>query len=301
MHHGPVPTGGPFGALGRARRKRAMLRRLAELDRLDARHGLGTDPRAVAGRPAYRARHRFNGLVATVATAGIIGLYLLLDGGGVAIATRSLIGLGPEPPVRVALVDPGDGTYAFMGHQPGSRAPVTYDPCRVIRVEVNPDGAPPGYHDLVETAVEHVSAPTGLQIAVVGETDRRPHHDNSRTALPGGGWPPVLVSWADSDEVPGLAGEVAGLGGSTSVEELGRRRYVTGEVTLDAEAFQRISGRPDGHAQMQAIVDHEFGHLVGLTHVHDRGELMSDDNVGRTTWGPGDLAGLSRLGRGHCG
>ncbi|RYP85500.1 matrixin family metalloprotease [Nocardioides guangzhouensis] len=188
-----------------------------------------------------------------------------------------------------------------MAHQPGSRDPVAYDPCEVIRVEVNPDGAPAGYRELVDTAVDHVSEPTGLRFAVVGETDRRPHSDNRRTALPGGGWPPVLVSWADSDHVPGLAGDVAGLGGSTSIEELGRRRYVTGEITLDRGAFQHISGRPDSRAQMQAILDHEFGHLIGLTHVHDRGELMSDDNVGRTTWGPGDLAGLSRLGRGRCG
>jgi hypothetical protein len=278
-----------------------MLRRLAELDRLDARHGLGADPRVLATRPRSRTRHRFNGLVTTVATVGIIGLFLAVDGGSVAVTTRSLLDLGPEPPVRVALRDPGNGSYAFMATQPGSDKPVTYDPCRAIRIEVNPDGAPPGYRDLVDTAARHVAEPTGLRLAVVGETGRRPHHDDGRTALAGGSWPPVLVSWADDDEVPGLAGEVAGLGGSTSVEELGHRRYVTGEVTLDAGAFRRLSGRPDGRAQMQAILDHEFGHLVGLTHVRDRGELMSDDNVGRTTWGPGDLAGLSRLGRGRCG
>jgi hypothetical protein len=111
----------------------------------------------------------------------------------------------------------------------------------------------------------------------------------------------VLVAWADDEEVPALSGDVAGLAGSVVVESLGRARYVTGTVTLDSEAFQRITGELGGDAAAQAIVDHEFGHLVGLDHVDDAGELMYADNIGRRDWGPGDLAGLSRLGRGRCG
>ena len=284
-----------------------MLRRLEELDRLDAQFGLGADPRrtgapyAAPRRSSYGARHRHNTLVAAFATVAVVGACLGLAPGGVASTARSVVGLGPEPPVRVALRDPGSGTYDFMAHQQGTTKPVTYDPCQVIEVEVNPDGAPDHFRDLVDTAVRHVSEPTGLRFDVLGETDRRPHRGDQRAGYPGGAWPPVLVSWADTDEVPALEGDVAGLGGSTSIVELGRRHYVTGEVTLDQEAFEHIGGRPDGRVQMQAIVDHEFGHLVGLAHVHDRGELMNDDNVGRTTWGPGDLAGLSRLGRGRCG
>ena len=108
----------------------------------------------------------------------------------------------------------------------------------------------------------------------------------------------MLVAWADEEEVPALSGDVAGLAGSVVVESLGRARYVTGTVTLDAEAFQRITGELGGDAAAQAIIDHEFGHLVGLDHVDDAGELMYADNIGRRDWGPGDLAGLSRLGRG---
>jgi hypothetical protein len=85
------------------------------------------------------------------------------------------------------------------------------------------------------------------------------------------------------------------------VRELGRTRFVTGTVTLDVDAFDVIPHQLRGEAAAQAIVDHEFGHLVGLDHVDDPGELMNADNLGRTTWGPGDLAGLSRLGRGRCG
>jgi hypothetical protein len=48
------------------------------------------------------------------------------------------------------------------------------------------------------------------------------------------------------------------------------------------------------------VVLHELGHLVGLDHVRDRGELMfptANDVVG---YGPGDLQGLAALGRGAC-
>ena len=53
-------------------------------------------------------------------------------------------------------------------------------------------------------------------------------------------------------------------------------------------------------AEQQAIVDHEFGHVVGLDHVHDPRELMNEDNVGLTTYGPGDREGLARLGAIDC-
>src|SRR4029079_8452063 len=134
--------------------------------------------------------------------------------------------------------DPGDGSYRFMHTQPGSKAPVTYDPCQGIQVQINPEGAPDNYREYVDTAIEHVSEPSGLRMKVVGETDERPSRAPRSTS--GSGWEPVLVAWADDQEVPPLAGDVAGLAGSVVVESLGRARYVTGTVTLDAEAFQRI-------------------------------------------------------------
>ena len=64
-----------------------------------------------------------------------------------------------------------------------------------------------------------------------------------------------------------------------------------------------FDGPSDGleRANLQAIVDHEFGHLVGLDHVTDPGELMAEVNLGRTSYGPGDLEGLARLGAIPCG
>ena len=75
-------------------------------------------------------------------------------------------------------------------------------------------------------------------------------------------------------------------------------RYVTGMVVLDRAVFDSFG--PFEQASAQAIVDHEFGHLVGLGHVDDGGELMYDKNLRVTTYGPGDLEGLARLGNVSC-
>jgi hypothetical protein len=45
---------------------------------------------------------------------------------------------------------------------------------------------------------------------------------------------------------------------------------------------------------------HEVAHLVGLTHVQARTELMYSKNNGQLTFGPGDLEGLRQLGGGPC-
>lgn len=293
-----------FGGEGRARRRRKkeMLRRLRELDRIDAAYGLGAS--AYSPPPARGGRGHGSGTAVTVGlTVAIVAVVVALGTSGVTRATRDLLGFGPEPLAEVPLLSEGDGSYAFMMTQPGtSRQPVAYDPCRRIEVVVNPEDAPSSWKDLVETAMRHVEEWSGLKLELVGETDEEPSGERplKDPARYGEGYSPVLVSWADDDEIPGLAGDVAGLGGSAAITMLGRSVFVTGQVTLDEDVFEQLQRRPDGKAQAQAIIDHEFGHVVGLDHVDDPGELMDADNTGQLTWGPGDRAGLSRLGRGRC-
>lgn len=76
--------------------------------------------------------------------------------------------------------------------------------------------------------------------------------------------------------------------------------YLTGRVVLDVDTFTRLSRKPHGRPIAQAIVMHELGHLVGLAHVDDPGELMHSSNLERLDFGPGDRAGLALLGQGPC-
>jgi hypothetical protein len=229
----------------------------------------------------------------------------LLLGGVVALSPdenmltlRRLAGFDAQRVGKVPPLVDGDGRYAFAMTQRGSDEPVGYDPCRVIEVVVNPEDAPDNYDELVDTAIERTSEATGLRFERVGTTDDR-DFDARQSGIGLGGRPPALVAWADEDEVPELAGTVAGIGGSTATS-LGTSplRYVTGVVILDEDAFDDFT--PDQQRFAQAVVDHEFAHLVGLGHVDDPDELMNEANVGVTTYGPGDLEGLARLGRIDC-
>jgi predicted Zn-dependent protease len=71
-------------------------------------------------------------------------------------------------------------------------------------------------------------------------------------------------------------------------------------VALDAPQLKRVLSRRHGRELVRAIIVHELGHLVGLDHVNDPGELMHADNVGRLALGPGDREGLAALGSGRC-
>lgn len=216
---------------------------------------------------------------------------------------REAVGLAPSREVPARQVST-QGAYAFTAHQDGdSDAPVGYDPCKPVKLKVNPADAPADYLDLVTEALDRVGSAAGLRLEYDGTTDERPQWESA--------YVPVflgsprsragLIAWADSDEVPELAGRVAGVGGSVAVEDQsGRIRYVTGGVTLDRGLFSELMATEDGRAQARAILLHELGHLVGLDHVADEDELMNADNLGRLDFGPGDLAGLARVGAGSC-
>lgn len=258
------------------------------------------------GPPGDRAGRRTSDPVAwlslAVAVAGLVAM-VLVSPSLLPAPLRELVGLAPERLASAPDVD-GIGTYAFMAHQPNDPdAPVAYDPCRPLKVRINPELAPPGGVEIVREAMDRVSAATGLVLQYDGSTTERPRWDNefAPSFLGQVRTRPALVSWAEESEVPELEGDVAGIGGSLAVRtELGPARYVTGGVTLDAATFRMLADRPDGAAEMRAIVLHELGHLVGLAHVDDPNELMHGDNLGLLDFGPGDRAGLARVGSGSC-
>lgn len=280
----------------RSRRRRAardMERRMAELDRLDREHGLGTMPMSTNRRPRRERKSHGPVLPGLLITALLLGGALVWSPADDMEALRRLVGIGDERLGVLPETEFGQGSFSFLQVQRGSDEPVGYDPCRVIEVVVNPAGAPDNYDELVDTGLARTGAATGLVFERVGLTD-----DRDVVVGPFARRRPVLIAWALPDEVPELAGDVAGIGGSVATGPPGRLRYVTGRVVLDQELFADFGPRETPFAQ--AIVDHELAHVVGLGHVDDPGELMYDDNLGRTTYGPGDREGLARLGSISC-
>lgn len=268
-----------------------MMRLLRELDRADA------------GLPArgYRVRRVVVRLLTAAVTTTLVASVALSVAHKVWGVTLTSEGPSvPQPLSRPPQVETGIGAFTFMLTQPDDpHRPVTYDPCQAIEYQVNDLLAPPGTAGIVKRAVARISRATGLQFRYVGRTDRLPDYTES---LLRPSREPVVIAWTTPEAVPELAGEVAGLGGSTPRlhDFSGDLEYVTGAVALDAPALHEILTRPEGVAQVGAIVIHELAHIVGLGHVGDPHELMYDDNAGQVDLGPGDREGLALLGSGRC-
>jgi hypothetical protein len=178
-----------------------------------------------------------------------------------------------------------------------------YDPCRPVHYVVRPDNAPPGADLLLAEAVAEVSAASGLQFVNDGATSEGPS-DERKPYQPdryGQHWAPVLIAWSTPEESPGLAGKVAGLGGSTMVNALGSPYVlVAGQVRLDAPTLSEIMQWPEGSAHARAVITHELGHVLGLSHVDDPSQLMYGEGNNVTGLADGDRAGLAVLGTGQC-
>lgn len=271
---------------------------LRELDRLDREEGLGAMPGRHSGRHRRPRRTTSPALVGVVVTAALLSGVVLVAPGDELQTVRRLVGLAPDrygsPPEFTA----GEGSFDFLVTQPGSDAPVGYDPCTPVRYVVNPAGAPSDWAELVDTAADHTSWATGLELQDAGTTDERPFDSGGRQAA--GEDQRVVIGFADSEEFEELSDAIAGIGGSVTMRGgVGRNYFRSGSIALDTDVFDAASSGGE-REMLQAIIDHEFGHVVGLDHVDDPGELMYRSNLGRTDYGPGDLEGFARLGSIPC-
>lgn len=276
-----------FGS--RRRRQRELDRRLRELYLLEETYGRYGQRPPVPETPSRPSRA--SGLIALLVVAGVtVSAVFAMQPQIFPDRVHELLGTTPERLLPARDIPSGPGEFSFMATQPETGDPVGYDPCEVIEVAINPEGAPEDHQELVETAMEHTSEATGLQFELVGTTADRDFENMSMDD-------PVLVMWADEDEAPDLADDIAGVGGSYRISGYGGpERYVTGFVVLDRDSYQHMRSGD----MRQAIVDHEFGHLVGLGHVNDPRQLMHERGGFVTGYGDGDLAGLAELGAIGC-
>jgi hypothetical protein len=79
-----------------------------------------------------------------------------------------------------------------------------------------------------------------------------------------------------------------------------REVFVSGAVSLDGPQLAKILDGKDGHARARAVVLHELGHVVGLAHVQDDGEIMNPVGGDVTSYQAGDRSGLAQLGALPC-
>ncbi len=224
--------------------------------------------------------------------------YVAIDGRAVAVPRPAPAQGRVLPAVPVT----SSGRYAFVNSDDG--VPIGYDPCRPIRYVVRPDGAPAVGTEVVEDAIAQISAATGLSFVDAGSTVEAPalHRTLIQPELYGDGWAPVLVAWSTAVEVPELAGDVAGVGGSAVVPGAtgGGHWLAAGRLVLDSTDLGAILALPDGYVQVRAIIMHELAHVVGLDHVDDPTELMNPSTTGILALGPGDRQGLALVGAVAC-
>ncbi|MHA7290425.1 peptidase [Arthrobacter sp. MDT3-24] len=267
------------------------------------------------GRTLSTRPRKWKSRTATILGIGlVVGLYFtptLFSRLTVSAALPYLPGSEVPPPGVEAAASPlgvppattGSTAYVLQESPDLAQRLVAYDPCRPLHYVVRQDFAPPGTDRLIRESVAAVSAATGLQFVYDGHTDEAPSSDRAayQPDRYGKKWAPILIAWSTPDEAPDLAGNVAGTGGSTSLQIQGEPYvYVTGQVQLDAPDLTETLALPNGPALVRALIMHELAHVAGLDHVKDPTQLMYEENSGQLDFGAGDRAGLALLGAGPC-
>jgi len=177
--------------------------------------------------------------------------------------------------------------------------PVRWNPCAAIHWRANVARGPVGGLDVLKAAVASVAYATGTTWVYDGQT----------TTTPTTAWlptsptvnKPVLIGWTDGTASDLLRGQAASVLGMTRTTWFGR---VTATGTVAATrgavvALDRTDRLPlRGADSWSAVALHELGHVMGLAHPHDSGELMNAVlPANLTSLQTGDRTGLRLLGR----
>jgi hypothetical protein len=199
-----------------------------------------------------------------------------------------------------------DGPYAFLDvtYVQGEREPVRWNPCEPIQYQVDLAAHPPGARAAIASAIDQTSLATGIAFHDDGATSVGAHalfdHAFLADALDSV-YRPVLITVVSGTTFDTFGASQRAVAFTHPEEGDGAldHQYVAGVIVVDGSIhFPR-----DGRWSLALVVQHELGHLMGLGHVRAPDELMFSFEEAHTTipdpidgWGPGDLAGLERLG-----
>ncbi len=229
----------------------------------------GTLPAAQPQPPAPPGRQRSNG----------VNLLKGLVGAGLAIVLVLVLVAGYFGPGQRFF---GGNSYAFLAMN--GDEPIAWNHCQAIRYQVNPKGAPVGWEDIVDRAVQDIEDASGYVFRDLG-TSAKTQLIGQR--YDGNEWEPVLIAWSDRYQTGLLDGSVIGRGGSRATYVGDRERYVIGQVWLDSTMRDPFA--------TQMVLEHELGHVLGLDHTGNSQQLMYEAYHGQKGLGKGDIAGLKKL------
>lgn len=231
-----------------------------------------------------------NHAIVPVSTAGFsvltqAGSHLVADVSGYFTGVAAAPPPGYVP--NSAGFPPTVGSHRFMYRfDDGSHA--RWNPCQPISYALNLSGAPGFARTDVEAAIARVEAATGLDFQYAGETA-------------GGldGRPPTgvdtVIAFASPSENDALSGAAGLGGGSYSPAWYGADPRVVNGFVLVNRTVSFTQGL--GGSGLQGLLLHEIGHMVGLDHVDDYGEVMYPVmHPLPNGYGPGDRQGLWALG-----
>ncbi|MCU4184255.1 hypothetical protein K6U06_07770 [Acidiferrimicrobium sp. IK] len=216
--------------------------------------------------------------------AQVVGLVAANDGGGywVILSNGGVLSFGNAPQIAGAPGAPAPSAatsshYTFEVTN-SSGQPARWNSCEAVPFAVVTPGAPANWLADVTDAVSQVSAATGLSFVDEGAY-------SSLSAVPSSA--KVTISWA-----PSLSGSDAV--GLTTYYYILDSRFAPQITGAKVQILSSLSSGLGMSGEIPVLL-HELGHAVGLGHFAGA-DVMNPVDQGYSSYQPGDLAGLSRVG-----
>ena len=208
-----------------------------------------------------------------------IGVASTRDGRGLWVTTT-----GWHVPSTVGAAGPHSFIFRDSLGRPGR-----WNPCAPITWLFNTDHGPSGAEEFLGDGFAYAGAITGLTFGYGGTTALAPGTRVPRT---------IIVGWRPGIGAAGTATPFVGPAPAGTI------RIVAGAIELNADLNDSTDLGPFTVGGMELswskggwgpVLLHEIAHSVGLGHVDDPGQLMHPASGDRSTYGPGDLAGLHQV------
>lgn len=183
-----------------------------------------------------------------------------------------------------------------------------WDPCREVKMSVNPKYEPTGFRQIFEEQLLWASGRTGLSIRISGETLEAP--SANRSAAEDSEWKDVLVAFLPEKDFLNLANNLGyqdrtiGLGGPDVFASGANANVlvaVSGILYFNAtwieDELQTGNVNEGFGLNLATLIRHELGHLLGLDHFG--GALMSGEGLSGSIT-PTILRAFAMVGKGEC-